>query len=371
MLEYSRCAQRCETAVTARIPEQSANDDVQAPPGERARLRRRWRTAVAAAILAVAAGIAFGVYQYLQPPAPATVYAVAFDGRTPFAVVDAGSVFRLENVSTGQLTASLGPLAPVGPVSVIGVTSNLLVVAFSPDGKMVGLEYNGGHTGVWDAATGRSIATFPDPPGGASALAFSHDDKTLAVATSDDRVYLWGIAARNQVAMLASPDRAPSPAAVAFSPSGRILAMTGGNGNLYLWDVATRKLAATIDDSYGWLAFSPDSTMLATTDPICCDETKVWSLATRRAIANLGFPGGNRDVLAFGPDGMMLVTGNVYGGAVLWSIATHQPIARFTDTTATPAPAVTAVAFSPDGQTIAVGDTKGHVILWKVRKPGS
>lgn len=359
--------------MTACLPEQPAGDDAQAPAGQPARASRRLRTVVTiAVVLAVlaAAGIAFGVYQLLQPPAPVSTYAVAFSGRTPLAVVAAGDAFQLENVSTGQLTASLTPL---------NATSGLLSVAFSPDGAMVGLEYHGGRIGVWDTATGRSIATFPDPPGGissypyppggVSALAFSHDDKTLAVGAFDGRTYLWSIATRRQIALLTGPPRAQVMGA-AFSPGDRTLGITSEDGNAYLWDVATRKLIATIKGGSGKLAFSPDGTMLATADPVCCDETSLWSLATYREIAHFDSPG-PRAPLAYSPDGAALATGDVNGGAVLWSLATHQPIARFTDTTATSAPEITAVAFSPNGQTIAVGDTKGHVILWKVRTPGS
>jgi WD40 repeat protein len=350
--------------MTTRLPKQPAGDDTQTPPARPARTRRRRTAVILAAVLAVlaAGGIAFGVYQFLEPPSPVAAYAVAFDGRTPLAVVDAGGVLQLENVSTGRLTASL--------VHMDNNKYGAFSVAFSPDGRMVGLEYHDGRTGVWDTATGRSIATFPNPPADANALAFSHDGRTLAVSASDGSTYLWNIATGHQVAMLAGPAGTEFVSSVAFSSDDKTLGMTADNDGIYLWDVATRKLTATIVDGADEVAFSPDGKTLATLDLTGGDGLNLWSLATHHKIAR--FPASDGRGLAFSDNGAALATGDESGTANLWGIATHQQVATFTGTTAAfPAPEMTAVAFSPDGQTIAVGDIKGHVYLWKVAKLGS
>jgi WD40 repeat protein len=66
-------------------------------------------------------------------------------------------------------------------------------VAFSPDGRtLAGVSVSG--TSLWNTATGRLIATLPEPAsqnGGAWDVAFSPDGKTLAVADLGGSTYLW------------------------------------------------------------------------------------------------------------------------------------------------------------------------------------
>jgi len=347
--------------VTARLPKQPAGDDTQASPARPALARRRRPAVAVFGVLAAlaAAGIAFWVYQLLQPPSPVATYAVAFDGRTPLAVVDAGGVLQLEDVSTGRLTASLARMDN-------NTFGSRFSVAFSPDGRMVGLEYHYGPIGVWDTATGRSIATFPDPAAQASALAFSHDARTLAVSAADGSTSLWNLATRHRVATLTVPESLDFVSSLAFSPDDKALGMTANNAGTFVWDVATRKLTVAILGGADEVAFSPSGTTFATLDLAGTSGMNMWSLATHDKIATFTAPEGRG--LAFSPDGTVLATGDETGTAALWDVASEQKVATFTGTASIRAPEVTAVAFSPDGQTLAVGDIKGHVYLWQVSK---
>src|SRR5262249_16870637 len=107
------------------------------------------------------------------------------------------------------------------------------------------------HVHVWDAATGRAVATLapvtlPSPPGegeearvrgprlGATSAAFAPDGRTLATASADGIVRLWEVATWKVRAQY--PGHRDRVTAVAFGPDGRLF--TGGLGPVVLgWDV--------------------------------------------------------------------------------------------------------------------------------------
>lgn len=158
-----------------------------------------------------------------------------------------------------------------------------------------------------------------------------------------------------------------------FSPDGDILAATGA-GNLALLDVSTgrafRTLATEYPDVRG-AAFSPDSTLIATTSTENCGATNfsVWNVAS----GDLLFEGLDdfehlaTDV-AFSPDGKLLAVGtgcafDISGSATvkLWDV--EEGILLFDIA----APSfVRDVEFSPDGHLIAAATGDGSIYMWNV-----
>ncbi|WP_422931387.1 WD40 repeat domain-containing protein [Singulisphaera sp. PoT] len=87
---------------------------------------------------------------------------------------------------------------------------------------------------VWDADTGRLLATLPGHAGGVPTLAFSPDGSLLAAATGAGRVYLWDSGSWGVVGVLEGPRAWLS--ALAFSPDGRSLATAGDDRTLRIWE---------------------------------------------------------------------------------------------------------------------------------------
>jgi WD40 repeat protein len=208
-------------------------------------------------------------------------------------------------------------------------SSGLNSVAFSPDNKTVAVGDLNGTTFLWDATTRRAVTRVSDPVG-TNAVAFALGGTVLAAGGVDGTTYLWNVATGQQQGSLpgmpVTGSNSLGVAALAVSPNGRQLAVAEDSQNgrgVYLWDVAAkRKLSA-----------SP------LTDP--------GSLGVRS--------------VAFCPDGKTLAVADLNGSAYLWNIDTAKVTAILRDPAGQP---VIAVAFGPSGDTVATGDKDGNVYLW-------
>jgi RNA polymerase sigma factor (sigma-70 family) len=129
--------------------------------------------------------------------------------------------------------------------------------AFSPDGRfLVDWAENPlgrsrmDHVYIWDAATGRVVATLAaEPRSGATNAAFAPDGRTLATASADGIIRLWEVATwRVRTEFRGHRDRVT---ALAFGPDGRLF--SGGLDTVVLgWDVRPPRGAAkgTLADAW-------------------------------------------------------------------------------------------------------------------------
>ena len=316
------------------------------------------------------------------------VLSVAFspDGKT-LADGDGDGAAKLWNVATGQPIGSV-PAGSFGhhaaglPAWLVMGRISVDSVAFSPDGKTLATGNSGGKAQLWDAATGRPIAGWPDGSKEVLSVAFSPDGKMLATGGQDGAAWLWDVATGQRIGTAFSSGSA-AVNSVAFSPDGKTLATGGQDGAARLWDVAAGQPTASLaTGSHGvWsVAFSPDGKTLATGNTN--GKAQLWNVATGQPTASL--PAGSSEVdsqvnsVAFSPDGKTLATGDNDGAAKLWNVATGRQVASlpagsFGHLILVPIVlfpgriSVSSVAFSPDGKTLATGNSAGKAQLWNVR----
>jgi len=233
-------------------------------------------------------------------------------------------------------------------------------VALSPDARMLATD-SGTRARVWDAITGRELASLQGRAGGVQSVAFSSDGKRLATSGIDQPAKLWDLHTGQQLTTFTGhSDRVVS---ARFSPDGQRLVTASSDKTAKLWDVVSGQEIITLKGHTEIVyaaVFSPDGSNLATGS---YDHTaKLWDAATGREIVTL--KGHLKPILsvAFSPDGKTLATGSADGTVKLWQVNTGLEVATFTGH----AGHVNAVAFSPDGTRLATGSSEGVVRLWNV-----
>lgn len=306
-----------------------------------------------------------GVNRFVGPESrPVASVAFSPDGHTIATAV--GDQVALRSATDARILAVLS-----------GHTEPVTSVAFSPDGRTLASGGLDGKVRVWDVGRGADPAILDAANSVVSTVAFSPDGRTLAAAsvpeTGPGHVVLWDASALSRLVDLS----ANHGASLAFSPDSTMLASGGSNGQVVLWDVAQHNQIHTFADEPSSetilaVAFSPDGRTLAAAGFGSFEEVVVWDVVSRARTAQ-GLGGPTRS-LAFSPDGRTLAVGTHQFDVALYDAVGLTDDARPRTQFAGHTDIVRAMAFSPDSRTLATGSVDRHMILWDAEDgeiPGS
>jgi len=169
-------------------------------------------------------------------------------------------------------------------------------MAFSPDGVRLA-SVSGMTIRLWEVSSRRELVHVKGAGQLARTLAFSMDSTRLATA-SGGTAQVWDMTGR-EVARL---KRGDDIRAMVFGSDGNCLTTIGGS-TARLWDVTRRDVIWTVDIGDGPVAFSQDSSKLATASgtTIRMLEIAGSEMATVNAVGNVA-------AVALSPDGTRLAT---------------------------------------------------------------
>ena len=243
---------------------------------------------------------------------------------------------------------------PAAPLLLQGHRTRVASLAVSPDGRL--LASGGGDKGgllgfgkpawldctvrLWDIASGNLLHTLEGHQQTITHLAFSRDSKRLLSGSTDNTVRVWDAQSGQFIRRFAG-------ARGALSGDGQLIAVAPADGPIDLFDVRTgeqqQQMVGHIN-GVTLLAFSPDGKMLISAGRD--NALRAWDLGTGKAIASMT-GAGFIQCMAIAVDGKTIITAGQDRVLRTWDTGTWKPAGEHD------LGAVQAMALSPDAARLA------------------
>ncbi len=233
-------------------------------------------------------------------------------------------------------------------------------------GNRLSILHADGRLSVWEIGSGLKLWTVNggDEPIGAAVL--SSDGARLAAFEADGEITLWSVDSQNKVSSFAVDT---DPLELEFSADGSYLASTDLSGTVSLWETSNGQKVLSLSDpdgSYIDTVFRPGGRRFATASDT--SNVQVWLPDENEP--RLTLAAGADPIVAFSPNGQILVSVNASGTALLWDYGAGGPPWRTAPERDRPeitnAP-TQEVSLDPEGRRVTLISTYGTVRSWDLR----
>lgn len=203
---------------------------------------------------------------------------------------------------------------------------NDLTTAFDFDrhSKQLAWALADGQVTLWDIENNQKISTFKDHESGVRTIAMSPTQSILATGGEDAQIILRNLDTGTIQKLQGHSTRIPK---IAFSPDGRVLASCSMDGTVRLWDVETGSMLKVYNFEKGMytLSFSPDNIHLA-----AAGRGQQITIINTKTDQQTTFQAGLQSILtlAYGPQGRVLVSGDMNGNLSLWDTQSTNRLAQ-------------------------------------------
>jgi WD40 repeat protein len=257
-----------------------------------------------------------------------------------------------------------------------GMGNMVRLLEYSPDGKTILVETEGGKVHLLDPAGARIVRSIDgatltqvnNKNSADNASAFSPDGSRILLSASSDLVPgVWDARTGRKISSLKAEGGAVY--AASFTPDGKQVITTGKEGTAQLWDAATGNLVQTFKHPKSSVAIAvapPDGGTLATTADRPDDSVRIWNRSTGELLSRLYMGGdASEHVPLFTPDGsLVLLWPN--GVPTLADARSGSVIRRFVESDGAARNRTPMYAtFSPDGSMLATYGFSG-ITIWDV-----
>lgn len=257
---------------------------------------------------------------------------------------------RVWDFATGKELQRFGPGPRIDPRTGPGLLTSMrltqIVVAVSPDGKLLAAQFEPETIQLWEIATGKKLQAIPgDAAFEVGAMAFAPDGKHLALASINGPVRLWDLDAGKVTRVLgrapkeSRPSQAARQSVAVFAPDGKTLVsvlseldMMDVINRIQFWDPETgqERFSVNVVSRFGIESptFSPDGKLFAyaTHDAKIClvraaggEQLRSWKASPQPSESIL---------LAFAADSARLYSKATVGEIQEWDVKTGKKLRR-------------------------------------------